>query len=68
MQHFFYNRMIESGIDINERHPLGWTVLHVAAVNGNPRFSDFLVFFFYILLKQTIVLEIYSIWYQIILI
>eukprot|EP00794_Sanderia_malayensis_P007190 gene7190-7996_t len=31
------NRLISEGYNVNERHPLGWTPLHVAAINGNPR-------------------------------
>ncbi|XP_053399271.1 caseinolytic peptidase B protein homolog [Mercenaria mercenaria] len=27
--------IINSGVDINKRHLLGWTALHVAAINGN---------------------------------
>lgn len=27
-------RLIESGVDPNQRHPLGWTALHVAAFHG----------------------------------
>eukprot|EP00795_Rhopilema_esculentum_P000978 gene978-10749_t len=34
---FHYFRLISDGADVNEKHPLGWTALHVAAVNGNPR-------------------------------
>ena len=28
-------RLIEDGVNINCRHPLGWTPLHVAVINGN---------------------------------
>lgn len=28
-------RLSAEGFDVNVRHPLGWTALHVAAVNGN---------------------------------
>lgn len=34
---FDLKRLIDDGHDVNERHPLGWTPLHVAAVNGNAR-------------------------------
>lgn len=27
-------KLIKDGIDVNMRHPLGWTALHVAAMNG----------------------------------
>lgn len=27
--------MSADGFDVNVRHPLGWTALHVAAVSGN---------------------------------
>lgn len=27
--------VINSGVDVNKRHLLGWTALHVAAINGN---------------------------------
>ena len=39
--YFLPNRFIKQGHDVNQRHPLGWTPLHVAAVNG----SEKLVFF-----------------------
>ncbi|KAG8226017.1 hypothetical protein J437_LFUL004138 [Ladona fulva] len=28
-------RLIAKGVNVNERHKLGWTALHVAAINGN---------------------------------
>lgn len=28
-------RLCKNGADPNQRHPLGWTPLHVAAVQGN---------------------------------
>lgn len=28
-------RLLKNGADPNQRHPLGWTPLHVAAVQGN---------------------------------
>lgn len=32
---FFYLRLLEEDkYDVNMRHPLGWTLLHVTAVNG----------------------------------
>lgn len=27
-------RLISKGINVNERHELGWTALHVAVING----------------------------------
>lgn len=27
---------MKDGIDVNTRHPLGWTTLHVAAINDKP--------------------------------
>ena len=32
-------RLIKHGHDVNEKHPLGWTALHVAAVSGSERYS-----------------------------
>lgn len=29
------NQLIASGADVNYRHPLGWTALHTAVINGN---------------------------------
>ena len=31
-------RLIDSSVEVNVRHPLGWTALHVAVINGNLRF------------------------------
>ncbi|CAH1780032.1 unnamed protein product [Owenia fusiformis] len=28
-------RLIKSGVDVNKKHPLGWTALHVAVINRN---------------------------------
>ena len=28
-------RLLRTGVDVNRRHPLGWTGLHTAAVCGN---------------------------------
>ncbi len=30
-------RLVKLGIDVNTRHELGWTAIHVAAINGNVR-------------------------------
>ena len=30
-------RLISQGHDVNQRHPLGWTPLHVAAMNRSER-------------------------------
>ena len=30
-------RLIGQGHDVNQRHPLGWTPLHVAAMNRSER-------------------------------
>ena len=35
--------LLKSGVDINCRHPLGWTALHVAVVTGNMAVVRFLV-------------------------
>ncbi|XP_076237465.1 mitochondrial disaggregase isoform X2 [Calliopsis andreniformis] len=36
-------RLIKDGIDVNTRHPLGWTALHVAAINGRPEIIKLLL-------------------------
>ncbi|XP_069129384.1 mitochondrial disaggregase-like [Argopecten irradians] len=36
-------RLLKSGIDVNKRHELGWTALHVAAINGNLRVVQLLL-------------------------
>ncbi|XP_067143070.1 mitochondrial disaggregase-like, partial [Centruroides vittatus] len=36
-------RLIESGGDVNQRHKLGWTVLHVAAMNGHSEVVNILL-------------------------
>ena len=36
-------RLLKSGVDINRRHPLGWTALHTAVVNANWPIVEFLV-------------------------
>lgn len=28
-----FNRLLERGVDVNGRHPLGWTALHSAVIN-----------------------------------
>jgi len=27
--------LIEDGVDVNEKHPLGWSAIHAAAFSGN---------------------------------
>lgn len=34
---------MKDGIDINVRHTLGWTALHLAAINGKPEVIKFLL-------------------------
>ena len=36
-------RLLRSGIDVNCRHPLGWTALHTAVVNANWPVIEFLI-------------------------
>lgn len=36
-------RLLKSGVDVNCRHPLGWTALHTAIVNANWPVVEFLV-------------------------
>ncbi|KAL9973514.1 hypothetical protein ACROYT_G019983 [Oculina patagonica] len=36
-------RLIKQGHDVNQKHPLGWTPLHVAAFNGSERCVELLV-------------------------
>ena len=36
-------RLLKSGVDVNRRHPLGWTALHTAVVNANWPVVEFLV-------------------------
>ncbi|PIK41565.1 putative caseinolytic peptidase B protein-like [Apostichopus japonicus] len=36
-------RLIKAGLDVNERHPLGWTALQVAAINGHERLVELLL-------------------------
>ena len=36
-------RLLKSGIDVNCRHPLGWTALHTAVINANWPVIEFLV-------------------------
>lgn len=31
-------RLLDSGVDVNCRHPLGWTALHTAIINGHKRY------------------------------
>nr|XP_034171700.1 caseinolytic peptidase B protein homolog [Osmia lignaria] len=35
--------ILKSGIDVNVRHPLGWTALHVAAINGQSKVIKLLI-------------------------
>ncbi|XP_012138184.2 mitochondrial disaggregase [Megachile rotundata] len=35
--------ILKSGIDVNVRHPLGWTALHVAAINFQPKVVKLLI-------------------------
>ena len=39
-------RLIKQGVDVNARHQLGWTPLHLAAVNGRSKFvyPPFIIF------------------------
>ena len=30
--------LLDSGVDVNCRHPLGWTALHTAVINGHKRY------------------------------
>lgn len=30
-------KLLRAGVDVNRRHPLGWTALHTAAISGNTR-------------------------------
>ena len=36
-------KLLKSGVDINCRHPLGWTALHTAVINSNWPVIEFLV-------------------------
>ncbi|XP_068718120.1 mitochondrial disaggregase-like [Montipora capricornis] len=40
---FELERFIKQGHDVNQRHPLGWTPLHVAAINGSERCMTLLI-------------------------
>ena len=31
--------LLDSGVDVNCRHPLGWTALHTAVINGHKRYT-----------------------------
>lgn len=31
---FLFFRLAQEKIDLNSKHPLGWTALHVAVING----------------------------------
>lgn len=36
-------KLLKSGVDVNSRHPLGWSALHTAVVNTNWPVIEFLV-------------------------
>lgn len=36
-------RLLKSGVDVNCRHPLGWTALHTAVINATWPVIEFLV-------------------------
>ncbi|OWF44229.1 caseinolytic peptidase B protein homolog [Mizuhopecten yessoensis] len=36
-------RLLKTGVDVNQRHELGWTALHVAVINGNLRIVKLLL-------------------------
>ena len=33
-----FHRLLEGGVDVNSRHPLGWTALHSAVINRQHRY------------------------------
>jgi ATP-dependent Clp protease ATP-binding subunit ClpB len=35
--------LLQGGVDVNCRHPLGWTALHSAVVNRHHRVAEFLL-------------------------
>lgn len=37
----YFIRLIKGGVDVNCRHQLGWTALHVAAINQDTRYFNF---------------------------
>lgn len=39
----FVIQALSDGIDVNERHPLGWTALQAAAINGKGDAVKFLI-------------------------
>ena len=36
-------KMLKAGVDINSRHPLGWSALHTAVINASWSVMEFLV-------------------------
>ncbi|KAJ8298185.1 hypothetical protein KUTeg_024716 [Tegillarca granosa] len=42
-EHFIVNSFIRDGFDVNTRHALGWTALHVAAMQGDEKAVSILI-------------------------
>lgn len=36
-------RLMQSGVDVNTKHPLGWNALHAAAINGQAKAAQLLI-------------------------